>query len=97
MSRTLKILLILVVVLTGLTFHLRNEQLIAIDYYIGSNEFPVSLVVAGSLFIGAVLGVLSSLPIMIKLKRENARLNGQLKTSEKELNNLRVIPIKDSH
>ena len=75
-----KIVLILFVILIGLAFHLRNEQLVVIDYYLGSNEIPLSLALATALFIGAILGVLSGLPILIKLKRGKAKLGRQVKT-----------------
>ena len=77
-----KIVLVLIVILIGLAFHLRNEQLVVIDYYLGNNEMPLSLALVVALFIGAVLGVLSGLPILIKLKRDKAKLGRQLKTHQ---------------
>ncbi len=97
MAGALKVLLILGVVLSGFAFHLRNGQLVAIDYYIGSHELALSLVVVISLFIGALLGVISSLPIIIKLKRANTRLNKQMKKNKKELNHLPLTPLKNPH
>ncbi len=77
-----KIVLVLIVILIGLAFHLRNEQLVVVDYYLGNNEMPLSLALVVALFIGAVLGALSGLPILIKLKRDKARLGRQLKTHQ---------------
>ena len=65
----LKALLILAVVLLGLSFHLRNGELVTINYYFGSNELPLSLALAGALFLGALLGVLACLPRMAALRR----------------------------
>ncbi len=56
---------------------------------------PLSWLVVIVLFIGALLGVLASLPMIIKLKQQNLKLERQKKNSEKEINNLRVMPIKD--
>lgn len=83
MSKIFKTALILFVILVGLAFHLRNEQAVVIDYYLGSREMPLSLAIAGALFLGALAGVLSSLPLLIKLKRDNARLGKRLRTQEK--------------
>jgi uncharacterized membrane protein YciS (DUF1049 family) len=47
------------------------------------------------LFIGSMLGVLASLPIIIKLKRDKSKLERQIRNSEKEINNLRVMPVRD--
>jgi putative membrane protein len=54
------------------------------------------LVIVLTLCIGALLGVLASLPMILKLKHENTRLVRQVKMTEKEINNLRVIPVKDT-
>lgn len=69
----LKALLVLAVVLLGLTFHLRNGELVTVDYYFGSSELPLSLALAGALFLGALLGVLACLPRMVALRRAKAR------------------------
>ena len=75
----IKYALILLVVLIGLAFHVRNGQLVAVDYYLGSSEIPLSMALAVALLGGAILGVLSGLPAWLKLKREKAKLNRQLK------------------
>ena len=97
MSRILTFCFVLFVMVLGLAFHLRNSQLVNLDYYLGSLELPFSLVVITALCLGALLGVFASMPLLIKLKRRNAKLSKQVKVSEKELNNLRVIPVKDAH
>lgn len=96
MSRLVKLCLFLFVVLIGLIFHLRNEQPVVIDYYLGSLEMPFSASIVFVLSIGVVLGVLVSLPVQLRLKRENARLLKQITIAEKEINALRVIPVKDN-
>ena len=78
----IKYALILLVVLIGLAFHVRNGQLVAVDYYLGSSEIPLSMALAVALFGGAILGVLSGLPAWLKLKRDKAKLNKQLKACQ---------------
>ena len=95
MSRIVQLIIAFVVLLFGLAFHLKNNQLIELNYYVGAFELPFSLVAVLVLIIGAVLGVLASLPIIIKLKQQKLRLEKQIKNSEKEINNLRVMPVKD--
>jgi len=96
MSRVLKLFLVLVVFLVGFAFHLRNDQFVQLDYYVGVINIPFSLWVVLTLGLGALLGILVSLPMILKLKRENTRLLKRVKISEKEINNLRTIPVKDS-
>lgn len=95
MSRIAKLILVFAILLFGLAFHLKNNQLIELDYYIGALEMPLSLLVVLVLCLGAILGVLSSLPVIIKLKRQKMKLDKQIKNTEKEINNLRVLPVKD--
>jgi putative membrane protein len=81
--------------LIGLAFHLKNNQLIELNYYVGAINLPMSWLVVIVLFIGSMLGVVASLPMLIKLKREKSKLERQIKNSEKEINNLRVMPVRD--
>ena len=96
MSLVLRLCIVLFVLLIGLAFHLRNDQFIEFDYYLGIIDLPFSFFIVVSLIVGIVLGALASLPRQLRLKRENARLTRQVSINEKELNNLRVIPIKDT-
>tara|TARA_R110000782_G_scaffold207855_8_gene296345 strand:- start:2132 stop:2443 length:312 start_codon:yes stop_codon:yes gene_type:complete len=95
MSRIAKLILIFVILLLGLAFHLKNNQLIELNYYVDVVSLPMSWLVVLVLFIGSMLGVLASLPIIIKLKRDKIMLERQINNSEKEINNLRVMPVRD--
>lgn len=95
MSRIAKLILVFVILLIGLAFHLKNNQLIELNYYVDVISLPMSWLVVLVLFIGSMLGVLASLPIIIKLKRDKVMLERQIKNSEKEINNLRVMPVRD--
>ena len=91
MSRIAKLIIVFVILLSGLAFHLKNNQMIELNYYVGVLDMPLSWLVVIMLFIGAMLGVLASLPMIIKLKQQKLKLERQIKSSEKEINNLRVI------
>ncbi len=97
MSRLLKLSLVLVVFVIGLAFHLRNDQFVNFNYYLGSFDLPFSFFMVMALGFGAVLGVLACMPLVITLKRENMKLSRQASLASREINNLRVIPVKDSH
>jgi putative membrane protein len=97
MSRILKFVFVLLVMIIGLAFHLRNDQPVDLDFYLGSISLPFSLYIIVALCVGALLGGLAVLPRLLRLKTENARLRKHLQVNEKELNNLRVIPVKDTH
>jgi len=95
MSRIAKLIIVFVILLSGLAFHLKNNQFIELNYYAGSLNMPLSWLVVLVLFIGAILGILASLPMIIKLKQQKMKLEKQIKNSEKEITNLRVMPVKD--
>lgn len=95
MSRIARLILVLAILLLGLIFHLKNNQMIELNYYLGSIELSLSLLVVLILCIGSFLGVMASLPIIIRLKRSQMKLQKQIQNSEKEINNLRVLPVKD--
>ena len=97
MSRLLILVLIFAVILLGVVFHLRNDQLVVLDYLVGSSKFYFSVWLVAAFAIGALLGMISSIPAILKVKREIARLQKRVKVSEKEINNLRVLPMKDPH
>lgn len=97
MSRLLKLSLVLVVFLIGLAFHLRNDQFVNFNYYLGSFDLPFSFFMVLALGLGAVLGVLACMPLVLTLKRENMKLSKQVSLAAREIDNLRVIPVKDSH
>ena len=97
MYRFLLIVLVVLVCLAGLAFHLRNEQIVALDFYLGTIEYHFSVFILVSIIIGALLGILAVVPKYLSLKRQNLKLSKQLKLQNREVNNLRAIPIKDSH
>ena len=71
--------------------------MVVLDYFLASTEFYFSAWMLAALILGAILGIASSLPIILKLKGQNAKLMRQVKVSEKEINNLRVLPVKDTN
>ena len=95
MSRIAKMILVLIVLLIGLIFHLKNNQIIELNYYLGAIELSLSLLVVLFLCLGACLGILASLPNIIRLKTKQMQLQRHIENSEKEINNLRVLPVKD--
>ncbi|SEO69703.1 LapA family protein [Aquisalimonas asiatica] len=97
MRRLIGFVAILIVILFGLSFALLNADSVDVDYYFGSVPMPLSLALVVSLIIGAVIGVLTTLGMILGKQREVHRLRRRVKDTEKELNELRRLPLKDSH
>ena len=96
MWRLLSLIIVLVVMALGFAFHLRNGEFFEVDYYLGVVGLPFSLWMFLALSIGALLGILASLPLVIRYRRDSARLSRRLRMNEQELKNLRVVPMKDA-
>jgi lipopolysaccharide assembly protein A len=97
MKRIITFAVLLLVTLLGLTFALMNADMVRLDYYFGSVQAPLSLVVVIAIIIGAALGVLASVGIVVGQKRELAKLRKTAKIAEEEVSNLRSLPLKDGH
>ena len=97
MKRIVTFILLLLVSLLGLSFALMNAETVQINYYLGNFQAPLSLVVVIAIIVGAGFGVLASTGIVLKQKRELAKLRKSNKLAEQEVSNLRALPLKDSH
>jgi len=96
MKRIVTFALLLLVALLGLSFALMNAEPVQLDYYFGTLKAPLSLVVVIAIIIGAGLGVLASMGIVLGQKRELAKLRKSVKIAEEEVSNLRSLPLKDT-
>ena len=81
----------------GLSFALLNASPVELNYYFGRVELPLASALVLTLAIGALLGLLGMLNMVFKLKRENMKLKKIIKAPERELTQLRALPVKDRH
>lgn len=82
MVRLLKLIIWLLLVALGWLLYSRNAGSVVFDYYLGRVEWPLSVLLAVSLLTGAVLAAVASLWPLLKLKRQNWRLQRQLRRSQ---------------
>jgi|TARA_B100000959_G_C14717240_1_gene515382 uncharacterized membrane protein YciS (DUF1049 family) len=90
-----KLIFIIVVLLFGLAFHVKNHQLVTLNYYIGEIQLSFSIIIVLAICVGALLGILVSIPMIIRNKQLSSRLEKEIKKREKEINNFRIMPTKD--
>lgn len=95
--RILVLLLLLLVIGIGLTFSVMNAEPVSLEYYFGTSDIPLALLLVITLALGALLGVVASLSVILRLKRSNAGLRRENRLAEKEIMNLRNIPLRDRH
>jgi putative membrane protein len=97
MLRFIYIAFALLVIIFGIVFAVLNATDVQLNYYLGSIELPLSLVLVLAMIVGAILGILASLSFIIGSRRSATKLKRSVEIAEKEIVNLRNIPIKDDH
>ena len=92
MKFIVKLILIIFVLLFGLAFHIRNHQLVTLNYYVSEIQLSFSVIILIAISIGVLLGILVSIPIIIRTRQRNSRLEKKIKDTEKKINRFRVMP-----
>jgi putative membrane protein len=87
----------LIIIILGITFASLNSGPVTIHYYTGQHTFSLSLLLVLVFAAGSLLGLLVGFWLLLKLKVKNYRLTQNLKVAEKEIQNLRAIPLQDRH
>jgi len=72
-----------------------NAETIQINYYFGLTEIALPTIVVVTLVVGTLLGIIASMSMVLKLKKHNAGLKKDIKLAEKEIANLRRLPLRD--
>lgn len=93
--RIISYILLLVIVLFGLTFAALNSESVTINYYFDQSALPLSLLLVLVFAFGCLIGIIVGLWLLIKSKLSNHRLRQRLNWAEKEIENLRAIPLQD--
>lgn len=86
-------ILLLLLVILGITFAYLNATPVVFNYYIGTRTIPLSLLLLFALGIGILLSLLGLMIPIIRLKSKNLKLQRHLKRANKEVENLRSIPV----
>jgi len=93
MARVTGFIVLLAVLVFGLFFGLLNAEPVKLDYYLGSRELPLSLVLVSTLLLGALIGAFASIGMVLRYRRKIARLEKEISSSKRELSNLRTLSI----
>jgi len=97
MVRILYLFIFLVLVIFGIVFAVLNAEPVKLNYYFGSKEVALSLILVLAMIAGAIMGVIASASMIISNRREVMKLRKSVELAEKEVANLRAIPIRDNH
>jgi len=91
MKRIIFLLFFLMALVVGLSFAVINIEPVKVNYYLGSIEMPLALLVVLSLAAGAVAGVLATTGKVLGAKGQAVQLRRTLNSTRKELDNLRPV------
>jgi len=95
--RILTYIILLIILIFGISFACVNADPVTVHYYIGAHTLPLSMLLVLTFALGCILGLLAGATIYIKQKIRNRGLQQRIDIAEKELTNLRTMPIKDAH
>ena len=85
----------LLLVLVGVSFAGLNASSVQLNVYFTTFHMPLSVLIVLTLGLGVCLGFILFLGRYWRLKAEHRRIKTQLKLTEKEIRNLRAIPLQD--
>ena len=83
------------ILILGTVFSIYNSDDVVINLVIFKQELPLAFLLILTLIIGAVFGVLTTMALVYRTRRELHKLKKQAKLNKAEINNLRTIPFKD--
>ena len=97
MKRVVYLFIAMLLIVIGISFTVLNADNVKLHYYFGSIEIPLSFLLVIAMIVGAILGVAASASLFVGSRREIAKLKKAIDVAEKEVNNLRSIPLRDEH
>lgn len=94
--RIISTTVLLLICVLVVAFALLNAEMVGVHYFFGDARLPLSLLLLIVLVMGALIGWFSGLRMMLGSRKSSHDLNKKVKTLQKELDNLRAMPVKDS-
>lgn len=78
MGRYLSYIGLIIILIIGVSFAILNASFVTVDYYIGQESLPLSVVIFGSFVLGFLVGLLLMLPKLWGARLNARRLRKQL-------------------
>ncbi len=75
---------LLLIVIAGVTFSYINATPVVLHYFVGQASMPLSLLLVLTLGVGILLGILSLIIPLLRVKSKNASLQRKLKNSQSQ-------------
>lgn len=88
-------LLVVILLFIGYSFHMKNPELVTLNYINFTWTGSLAALVGVVFIFGLVLGALTVWVLSLKLKFQVRQSRKRLEKAEKEVQNLRALPIKN--
>lgn len=95
--RVLMLIIYLLLIILGVSFAALNADSVQVNFYFKTLSMPISVLIAMMVGVGILIGFLLFIARYWRLKIECRKMKNQLKLTEKEIKNLRSIPLQDQH
>lgn len=89
----------LVILFLGLTaaFAALNDGIITMNYFIGTSEIQLTYLLLACIIFGSLMSILLLSGTYLKMRLELRRLRNSVALQNKELSNLRELPVKEPY
>jgi putative membrane protein len=95
--RIVMLVIYILLIIIGVSFAALNAASVNVNFYFNTVSMPISVLITIMLGIGIFIGFILFIGRYWRLKAECHRIKNQLKLTEKEIKNLRSIPLQDQH
>ncbi|MDF1684106.1 MAG: LapA family protein [Legionellaceae bacterium] len=95
--RLIMMMFYFLIMLFGVAFAALNAGSVQLNLYFKMYTMPISILLLAALALGVILGFVVFLTRYWSLKAQYRKLKHQLELTEREIKNLRAIPLKDQH
>ena len=96
LKRIALLVLVLIILVSMLTFTSLNSGRIDLDLAFFAGTYPVPVVLVATFVLGTVFGMLCMTAFVFRLINERRTLRRALRMSESEVSSLRSLPISDA-
>ncbi|MDP3562675.1 MAG: LapA family protein [Legionellaceae bacterium] len=93
--RIMMIAFYLVLILIGISFAALNATSVQVNFYFTTLNMPISVFMVTMLGSGVLIGFILFMYRYWRLKVEHRKIKNQLKLTEREIKNLRTIPLRN--
>ena len=95
MKLIIGLIILAVLFAVGITLGTQNDQLVSVNYLLAQGEYRLSSLLAVIFVAGFVVGWLVFSLVLLRLKLSNKGLQKKIERQQKELTELRALPLKD--